>query len=393
MAAVINTNMASLQAQNQLSRTTASLNNTIQQLSSGLRVNSAADDASGYAISKNMDSVIKGSTVAIRNANDGISFSQTATGAMEEMSNALARMRELAVQSASNSNGITNSALLDTEYQALNSELTRLRLSTSFNGVSVFSSTALSFQISSATTNNTISLSANPLTTTQSVASTLIQGSSATVPGVEIVNAFENEVARTGSTIASVLTITVDAVNASSLSAANKAIAINQLADIYTGNVTNSGTVQNIATDFRKVLGTVDASGTIYTAATATTGSTTIAAGTGTWTLARVTDIGTAATTTATANSTAAITALDAAITEMNTAAATNGAFQNRMAITISNLSTLIETTSAARSRIMDTDFAAQTAQLSKYQILQQAGTAMLAQANQMGSNVLTLLK
>jgi len=393
MAAVINTNMASLQAQNQLSRTTNSLNNTIQQLSSGLRVNSAADDASGYGISKNMDSVIKGSTVAIRNANDGVSFSQTATGAMEQMSNTLARMRELAVQSASNSNGVTNSALLDTEYQALNSELTRLRLSTSFNGVSVFSSSAFSFQISSGTTNNTISLSANPLTTTQSVSSTLVKGSSATVPGIEIVNAFENEVARSGSTIASVLTITVDAVNASSLSAANKAIAINQLADVYTGNVTNSGTVQNIATDFRKILGTVDASGTIYTAATASVGSTTIAVGTGTWTLARVPDIGTAAETTATANSTAAITALDAAITEVNTAAATNGAFQNRIAITISNLSTLIETTTAARSRIMDTDFAAQTAQLSKYQILQQAGTAMLAQANQMGSNVLTLLK
>jgi flagellin len=339
-----------------------------------------------------MDSVIKGSTVAIRNANDGISFAQTATGAMEQMSNALARMRELAVQSANNSNGATESALLDEEYQALDSELSRLVLSTKFNDVSVFSSSDHTFQISSETTNNTITLSANPLTFT-AVSSTLIQGSSSTVPGIEIINAFEDEVARSGSTLASVLTITTAAVNASSLSEPNKAIAINQLADIYTGNVTNTGEVQEMATDFRKVLGTVDASGTIYSAATGTETATTITAGVATWTLARVPLIGTAATTTATANSTAAITALDAAITQVNTAAAANGAFQNRMAITISNLSTLIETTSAARSRIMDTDFAAQTAQLSKYQILQQAGTAMLAQANQMGSNVLTLLK
>jgi flagellin len=259
--------------------------------------------------------------------------------------------------------------------------------------VSVFASTALSFQISSATTNNTISISANPLTTTQAVASTLIQGSSATVPGVEIVNAFENEVARSGSTLASVLSVTTDAINASGLIAANKAIAINQIADIFTAQTTESGTVLEMATDFRKVLGTVDASGTIYTESTVTAATIAVTGGTATFTLARVPTIATAATTTATANSTAAITALDAAITEANTAAATHGAFENRMAITISNLSTLIETTSAARSRIMDTDFAAQTAQLSKYQILQQAGTAMLAQANQMGSNVLTLLK
>jgi flagellin len=308
MAAVINTNMASLQAQNQLSRTTNSLNNTIQQLSSGLRVNSAADDASGYSISKNMDSVIKGSTVAIRNANDGISFSQTATGAMEQISNTLARMRELAVQSASNSNGITNNALLDTEYQALNSELTRIRLSTSFNGVSVFSSTALSFQISSQTTNNTVSLSANPLTTTQSVSSTLIQGSTTGKPGLAIVNAFENEVARSGSTLESVLSVTLDAVNASGLDADAKAVVINQLGDIYTGNAkATAGTVQNMATDFRKVLGTVDASGTIYTASIVT-GSTTLAKGSETWTAAVEADLNTAVTATATANATAAMT-------------------------------------------------------------------------------------
>jgi flagellin len=266
--------MASLQAQNQLSRTTASLNNTIQQLSSGLRVNSAADDASGYAIAKNMDSVIRGSAVAIRNANDGISLAQTAAGAVETLSNIVARMRELAVQSANDPNS-TNSDLLDIEFQALGEEVDRLVASTEFNREAVFVTGAFNFQVSSGSSN--------------------------------------------------------------------------------------------------------DANDTITIAA-------------GDLELEDVGNISTAAITSQTA-STAALATLDDAITELNTAAATLGAFQNRMSFSIEHLTTISQSVSAAKSRIVDTDFAAQTAQLSKYQILQQAGTAMLAQANQMGSNVLTLLK
>lgn len=274
MASVINTNMASLQAQNQLSRTTASLNNTIQQLSSGLRVNSAADDASGYAISKNMTSVIRGSAVAIRNANDGISLAQTASGAIETLSNLTARMREIAVQSANDAN-VTNAALLNTEFQALADEADRVLASTEFNKVKVFSTAAFTFQVSSG-----------------------------------------------------------------SLTAAND---------------------------------TVSLTTTILPALTLATASTvSVASQTG---------------------STAAMGLLDTSITELNTVAATLGAFQNRMSFAIDNVTSLSQSVTAARSRIIDTDFAAQTAQLSKYQILQQAGTAMLAQANQMGSNVLTLLK
>jgi flagellin len=272
MAAVINTNMASLQAQNQLSRTTKSLNNTIQQLSSGLRVNSAADDASGYSISKNMNSVIRGSAVAIRNANDGISLAQTAAGAIETLSNITARMREIAVQSANDSN-VTNNTLLDVEFDALADEADRVLASTEFNKVAVFSTTAFKFQVS---------------------------------PG--------------------------------SLTATND-------------------TVSLTTTILPKL------------------------------TLATAGDVST---------QTLAVTALgllDTSISELNTVAATLGAFQNRMSFAIDNLTTLSQSVTAAKSRIVDTDFAAQTAQLSKYQILQQAGTAMLAQANQMGSNVLTLLK
>jgi len=274
MAAVINTNMASLQAQNQLSRTTTSLNNTIQQLSSGLRVSSAADDASGYAISKNMNSVIRGSAVAIRNANDAISLAQTSAGAIETLSNITARMREIAVQSANDSN-VTNATLLNVEFQALADEAERVLASTEFNKVKVFSTAAFSFQVSSGSltvANDTVSL-----TTTVLPALTLATASTVSVA------------TQTGSTSAMAL--------------------------------------------------------------------------------------------------------LDTSITELNTVAATLGAFQNRMSFAIENLTSLSQSVTAAKSRILDTDFAAQTAQLSKYQILQQAGTAMLAQANQMGSNVLTLLK
>jgi flagellin len=403
MAAVINTNMASLQAQNQLSRTTASLNNTIQQLSSGLRVNSAADDASGYSISKNMDSVIRGSTVAIRNANDAISFSQTATGALESLSNLLGRMRELATQSANQANGITNSALLQTEFASLKAEVTRTIDSTKFNSVSTFGATTFNFQIGSGTSS---SLDQVALTTTAlSAAATLAAGTTYIIGagntgipiGKQLILAAEAEAARSGATGLSVrnaveeaaLAITVHASDTGTLTEAEKATLVNEI-----NSITATAATSNAATvlaSVRGVYGNVAGDGT-YTVSAVTGG--TIAAGT-LKSVALTAALGAteALAGTASQNSTAAITQIDAAITAVNTEAATHGAFQNKLGFVTDNLSSLIQTTSAAKSRIMDTDFAAQTAQLSKYQILQQAGTAMLAQANQMGSNVLTLLK
>ena len=403
MAAVINTNMASLQAQNQLSRTTASLNNTIQQLSSGLRVNSAADDASGYSISKNMDSVIRGSTVAIRNANDAISFSQTATGALESLSNLLGRMRELAAQSANQANGITNSELLQTEFASLKAEVTRTINSTKFNSVNTFAATTFNFQIGSGTS---ASLDQVSLTTTAlSAAATLAAGTTyiigagnTGVPlGKQLVLAAEAAASVSGATGLSVrnaveeaaLAITVHASDTGTLTEAEKATLVNEI-----NSITATAATSNAATvlaSVRGVYGNVASDGT-YTLSALTGG--TIALGT-LKSVALTSALGAeeALAGTASENSTAAITQIDLAITAVNTEAATHGAFQNKLGFVTSNLSSLIETTSAARSRIMDTDFAAQTAQLSKYQILQQAGTAMLAQANQMGSNVLTLLK
>lgn len=402
MAAVINTNMASLQAQNQLSRTTASLNNTIQQLSSGLRVNSAADDASGYSISKNMDSVIRGSTVAIRNANDAISFSQTATGALESLSNLLGRMRELAAQSANQANGITNSELLQTEFASLKAEVTRTINSTKFNSVNTFAATTFNFQIGSGTS---ASLDQVSLTTTAlSAAATLASGTTYIIGagntgvklGAQLVKAAETAAAVSGATGLSVrnaveeaaLAITVGATTGT-LTEAEKAALVNEI-----NSITATAATSNAATvlaSVRGVYGNVASDGT-YTISAVTGG--TIAAGT-LKSVALTSTLGAeeALAGTASENSTAAITQIDLAITAVNTEAATHGAFQNKLGFVTSNLSSLIETTSAAKSRIMDTDFAAQTAQLSKYQILQQAGTAMLAQANQMGSNVLTLLK
>uniref|UniRef100_UPI004047BFCB flagellin N-terminal helical domain-containing protein n=1 Tax=Polynucleobacter sp. TaxID=2029855 RepID=UPI004047BFCB len=403
MAAVINTNMASLQAQNQLSRTTASLNNTIQQLSSGLRVNSAADDASGYAISKNMDSVIRGSTVAIRNANDAISFSQTATGALNSLSNLLGRMRDLATQSANQANGIINSELLQTEFASLKAEVTRTINSTKFNSVSTFGATTFNFQIGSGTSS---SLDQVSLTTTAlSAAATLAAGTAYIIGagntgvklGAQLVLAAEAAAAVSGATGLSVrnaveeaaLAITVHASDTGTMTEAEKATLVNEI-----NSITATAATSNAATvlaSVRGVYGNVAADGT-YTVSAVTGGS--IAAGTlKSAALTAALGATEALAGTASSNSTAAVTQIDAAITAVNTEAATHGAFQNKLGFVTDNLSSLIQTTSAAKSRVVDTDFAAQTAQLSKYQILQQAGTAMLAQANQMGSNVLTLLK
>ena len=265
MAAVINTNIASLNAQRNLSSSQSSLNTSLQRLSSGLRVNSAKDDAAGMSIATRMDSQVRGQTVAIRNANDAISFAQTAEGALGKVTDALQRMRELAVQSANATNGTGDRSNLDAEFQQLASEITRLGTDTKFNGIAVFGSTSMTFQVG----------------------------------------------ADSGQTI------TVSATAASSIAG-------------------------NILTD-------------------------------------------TAANT--------ALSAIDTALNTANTNRATLGAVQNRFESVISALQVSVENQSAAKSRIMDADFAAETANLTRTQILQQAGTAMLAQANTVPQNVLTLLR
>lgn len=263
----INTNTASLNAQRNLAGTAVSLGTAMQRLSSGLRVNSAKDDAAGLAIAERMNTQTRGMNVAIRNANDAISLAQTAEGALGAITNNLQRMRELAVQGANGTNGATDINALDEEYKLLVAENTRVIAATKFNSQALLSTaTAFSFQVGA--------------------------------------NAGE----------AITVTATVAAQTATTLGGTN-------------------------------------------------------------------------------ALSSAQITAVDTDIAAINTIRASWGATQNRFESVISNLRVGSENTAAARGRIMDADYAMETANLSRAQVLQQAGTAMVAQANQAPQGVLALLR
>jgi flagellin len=277
---VINTNLMSLNAQGNLAGTTKDLSSAIQRLSTGLRVNSAKDDAAGLAIANRMDAQARGMNVAIRNANDGISLAQVAEGALGKVTDMLQRMRELAVQAANSSNTTTDRTSLNAEFRQLADEVDRTLLSTRFNGSAILAASAGSLQFQ---------IGANNATTDQ-------------------------------------ITIT-------------------------TSNMATATTI------------------------TAVTGTAGVISGT----------TGTAAA--------SMIATIDSALDTLNSERATYGAVQNRFEAVIANLSIASENQTAARSRIMDADFAKETAALTRAQILQQAGTAMLAQANQVPQQVLQLLQ
>ena len=272
MSQVINTNIASLNAQRNLNTSQSSLNRSLQRLSSGLRVNSARDDAAGLGIAEKMSAQSRGMGVAMRNANDGISLAQTAEGGLAVMGEHLQRMRELATQASSGQYDATNLSALDQEFQALQSEVQRIATATTFNGKKILDSdSTMSFQIGANTsTDNQISVST-------------VTGSFSHI--------------------------------------------VDSLAVLTSGGAT------------------------------------------------------------------AAMDAIDTAINDVSTARAGLGALQSRFEGVVTQLQTQVENTESARSRIMDTDYAAETANLSRTQILQQAGTAMLAQANQLPQNVLSLLQ
>jgi len=276
----INTNILSLNAQRSMSMSQSSLATSMQRLSSGLRVNSAKDDAAGLAIAERMNAQVRGMNVAIRNANDGISMAQTAEGALAKVGDSLQRMRELAVQSRNATNSSSDKDSLNKEFAQLQEEITRVLSGTSFNGKKILGgdATAMTFQVGANTTAD------------------------------------------------DVLTIT-------------------------TTNMTSQS-------DITAITGTAAS-----IASGATTG-----------------DIKTV------------IDNIDTAIDTINNTRATFGATQSRFDAVISNLQQSVENQAAARSRIMDADFASETANLSRAQILQQAGNAMIAQANQQPQMVLQLL-
>ncbi len=281
MAMTIQTNTASLNAQRSTAANSASLSTTMARLSSGLRINSAKDDAAGLAIADRMNTQVRGMNVAIRNAGDGISMAQVAEGGLSGINDMLQRMRELAVQASNATNQSADISKLDQEYQELGKEVTRMMDATQFNGESILKATA----------DYTFQVGANSGT--------------------------ENQIKITSAALAT---------NIANLTA-----------------VTNGGSQS-----------------ALNTAASANI---------------------------------SAIDALDKALTVVNDNRAKLGAVQSRFENTISYLRTAVENQSAARGRIMDADFASETANLSRSQILQQAGTAMIAQANQLPQSVLKLLQ
>ncbi|MFV3406112.1 MULTISPECIES: flagellin domain-containing protein [Pseudomonas] len=283
MALTVNTNTTSLGVQKNLNRATDALSTSMSRLSSGLKINSAKDDAAGLQIATRMTSQIRGQTMAIKNANDGISIAQTAEGAMQEQTNILQRMRELAVQSRNDSNSTEDRIALNKEFAQMSDELTRIANSTQLNGKNLLDGSAgkMTFQVGSN-------------------------------------SGADNQIS-----------ITLDSgFDAATLSVDSATIAI-------TGSTSDE----------------------------------------------------------AEASMNAALDAIDAALQTINTTRADLGASQNRLTSTINNLQNINENAEAARGRVQDTDFAAETAQLTKQQTLQQASTSVLAQANQLPSAVLKLLQ
>ncbi|MGQ0619458.1 MAG: flagellin [Panacagrimonas sp.] len=379
MPQTINTNVSSLNAQRNLNMSQGALATSLQRLSSGLRINSAKDDAAGLAISERFTTQIRGLDQAARNANDGISLAQTAEGALVEVTNNLQRIRELAVQSRNATNSQSDRDALNTEAQALRSEIDRVASQTSFNGVNLLdgSFTNQAFQVG-ANAGQTISIAA----IVDSSSANLGTYSSAQVTGVA---------ASTFTAItAGDLTINGTSVGAVGVDtsaterSASIRTAVNSVSDttgVYAVNDTAT-TVTLVSTSAAVTI--AFAGGSATTATTGLTAATTaLASSTGFATL----DISSVA------GSDSALRQMDAALNSVNSARASLGAVQNRFSSVVASLQTTSENLSASRGRIQDADFAKETANLTRSQILQQAGTAMLAQANSAPQNVLSLLR
>jgi flagellin len=385
MAQIINTNIASLNAQRNLNKSQDSLNTSLQRLSSGLRINSARDDAAGLAISNRFTAQINGMDQAARNANDGISLAQTAEGALGEITNNLQRIRQLAVQSRNATNSASDRAALDTEAQQLKAEIDRVASTTTFNGVKLLdgSFSNQSFQVG-ANVGETITVG------------NFVNAQSANLGSSSVAQVTGAAASTFGAIAAGDLTIngiSVGAIGADT-NAANRASSIAAAVNSYSSQtgvyatVLSSAPTQVVLTNSGSVPATpnvvVGLAGTATTASTGLTAATTTAAASTGFAALSLTSV---------AGADTAMPQMAAALPAVNTARANSGALPNRFSSTVPNLQTASENLSASRSRIQDADFAAETANLTRAEILQQAGTAMLAQANSLPQNVLTLLK
>ncbi|MDO4591559.1 MAG: flagellin [Comamonadaceae bacterium] len=375
MALVINTNISSMNATRQLAESSGKLATAMGRLSSGLRINSAKDDAAGLAIASRMTAQITGLNVAQRNANDGISLAQTAEGAMASISTNLQRVRELAVQSSNATNSADDRAALQKEVNQLTDEIERVATGTKFNGTNLLdgSFTAQKFQVGadkgeSITVDKIASMKMDELITGATQKYNYEAGTAVAVTDPE-----------------DAATIKVNGVDISidAETSRNAGNAVKALATAFnTEAQTNSKLTGLTMSDDGKISGTNADKLTIGTG----TNVTDPVAGTETKG-DLIVDISSAD---AAEN---AIAAMDDSLKIVNSARADLGALQNRFESVVSNLATTSENLTASRSRIVDADFATETANLSQGQVLQQAGMAMLAQANQGPQSVLSLLR
>lgn len=407
MALVINTNLASLNAQRNLASNQKTLNVSLQRLSSGLRINSAKDDAAGMFTSELMTSQIRGLNQSARNASDGISLAQTAEGALAQITNNLQRIREIAVQSANATTG--NRAGLQAEVDQLTQEISRIIDTTEFNGTRLLSgSNSLTFQVGAdGVSNDQIQVSTTDLTTLQSPPSTLYQG--ITIAGFNqaapaddgIKDLAINGIAIKGPDISGVFerfnadasaleraNDMVTAINSFTGSTGVRAVlnstndGVNLISDTGADIIISSDTQSagNILNWFGLQLGTYTSTTNPGNGPVLTSYNSNLS-GTGTIDVSSQSAASTA------------LSSLDTDISQVSTVRSSFGAVQNRFDAVIANTQSYSENLSAARGRIMDTDFAAETAQLTHSQILQQAGTAMLSQANTLPQLALILLR
>jgi len=407
MAQVINTNTMSLNAQRNLSTSGASLATTIQRLSSGSRINSAKDDAAGLAISERFTTQIRGLDVAIRNANDGISLAQVAEGALSEVGNNLQRIRELAVQASNATNSSSDRRALRAEVTQLISEVDRVAKQSDFNGTKLLdgSFTSQLFQVGAnagqaIAINNVVDAKADTLGAatfanvydTQAIAADKATADT-TFSGLQISITPQGAAAATTIKIADFTVKAGESITAATAAAVNSRLGeTGVMAKLDAGKISlHSATAGQ--TFALSVNATPTTGATAVDATFANIGLQQIAAGTGGTlngaTARHVEDLNVSTV----EGAQQALSIVDKALESVNSVRADLGAIQNRFTSVVANLQTSSENLSASRSRIRDTDFAKETAELTRTQILQQAGTAMLAQANQVPQNVLSLLQ
>ena len=382
MTQVINTNVMSLNAQRNLATSSGELSVSLQRLSSGLRINGAKDDAAGLAISQRFTAQIRGLSTAIRNAGDAVSLTQTAEGALGSVTSNLQRMRELAVQASNGTNSQVDRDALNAEYGQLRSEVQRVADQTVFAGVKLLdgSFSGVNFQVG-ANVGEVITIQSLANVSTGALGGTFTRVEGSVAAGS--ITGFATAIAAGGLTVNGTSVGAIAAAGSAQERAGQLVSAINAISattgvgasyDSATGNYTlSSGAAITVAGGSATVALSGFAAGSVG-ASTSTTGmnSTNVQSFT---------------------SSQQAIGVLDNALTSVNSSRATIGAINSRFDSVISNLRSTTENLSASRSRIQDADFAQETASLTRAQVLQQAGVAMLAQANSAPQSVLSLLR